>query len=165
MISNNNIIIIFLLLSKVLFQTYWRTAIRWSWSKNLLGQAVVWNTAAVWAWTVVPWHGHMERCLATDFIQVQALHWTYLILLVYKKLFFELSSCHETSDEILFGFELKNPTIYNIICWFAGTNDSSTKRLMFQVLSFFMISCKILCKNPFNLFSYFFIKLQKYWVP
>ena len=41
-----------------------------------------------------------------------------------------------------------------------GTNKSSSKRLMFQVLFFFMISCKILCKNPFNLFSYFFIKLQ-----
>jgi hypothetical protein len=24
-----------------------------------------------------------------------------------------------------------------LVCWFAGTNDSSTKRLMFQVLSFF----------------------------
>ena len=38
-----------------------------------------------------------------------------------------------------------------------GTNELSTKRLMFQVLFFFMISCK----NPFNLFSYFFITLQK----
>ena len=66
----------------------------------------------------------MERCLATDFIQVQALHWTYLILLVYKKIFFELSThvrhTHQTSDEILFG-ELKNPTIYNMIRWFAGS--------------------------------------------
>ena len=42
-----------------------------------------------------------------------------------------------------------------------GTNESSTKRLMFQVLFFFMISCKILCKNPFNLFSYFFYKITK----
>ena len=42
-----------------------------------------------------------------------------------------------------------------------GTNESSTKRLIFQVSFFFMISCKILCKNRFNLFSYFFIKLQK----
>ena len=42
-----------------------------------------------------------------------------------------------------------------------GTNESSTKRLMFQILLFFMISCKILCKNPFNLFSYLLIKLQK----
>ena len=32
---------------------------------------------------------------------------------------------------------------------------------MFQVLFFFMISCKILCKNPFNLFSYFFYKITK----
>ena len=46
-------------------------------------------------------------------------------------------------------------------CWVDGTNDSSTKGLMFQVLFFFMISCKILCKNPFNLFSYFFYKITK----
>ena len=40
-----------------------------------------------------------------------------------------------------------------------GINESWTKRcLMFQVLFFFMISCKILFKNPFNLFSYFFYK-------
>ena len=31
----------------------------------------------------------------------------------------------------------KNPTIFNIIRWVAETNDSSTKRLMFQVLLFF----------------------------
>ena len=37
---------------------------------------------------------------------------------------------------------------YNtLVCWFAGTNDSSTKLLTFQILFFFMISCKILCKN------------------
>ena len=29
-----------------------------------------------------------------------------------------------------------NPTIYNIISWFAGTNDLSTKCLMFQVFFF-----------------------------
>ena len=61
----------------------------------------------------------------------------------------------------------RNPSIYNIHNTLArlddGTNEMPTKHLMFQVLSFFMISCKILCKNPFNLFSYifFFIKLQK----
>ena len=33
-----------------------------------------------------------------------------------------------------------NPTIFNIICLVAGTNDSSTKRLMFQALFFFIIS-------------------------
>ena len=49
---------------------------------------------------------------------------------------------------------------YNtLVRWFARTNDSSNKRLMFQVLFFFMISCKILFKNPFNLFSYFFYKI------
>ena len=61
-----DIIIIFLLLSKALFQTYWRTAIRWGWSENLLGQVVVWNTAGVGARTAVPWHGNLERCLLTS---------------------------------------------------------------------------------------------------
>ena len=41
----------------------------------------------------------------------------------------------------------------SIICWVDGTIVSSTKRLMFQALFFFIISCKNLCKkNPFNLF-------------
>ena len=31
----------------------------------------------------------------------------------------------------------KNPTIFNIIRWVAGTNDSSIKRLMFQIFIFF----------------------------
>ena len=42
-----------------------------------------------------------------------------------------------------------------------GTNESSTKRLMFQILFFFMISCRILCKNTFNLFVHFFKKNTK----
>ena len=45
-----------------------------------------------------------------------------------------------------------NLQYYNTLgCWVDGTIVSSTKRLMFQVLFFFIISCKILCKNPFNL--------------
>ena len=47
------------------------------------------------------------------------------------------------------------------VCLDDGTNESSTKRLMFQVLFFFIKSCKILCKDPFNLFSYFFYKITK----
>ena len=48
-------------------------------------------------------------------------------------------------------------SIYNTILvhWFVGTNDSSTKRLMFQVSFFFIISCKTLWKNCLNF--YFFI--------
>ena len=34
--------------------------------------------------------------------------------------------------------------------WVDGTIVSSTKRLVFQVFFFFIISCKILFKNPFN---------------
>ena len=39
-IINNSNNIILLLLFKALFQIYWRTAIRWGWSENRLGQAV-----------------------------------------------------------------------------------------------------------------------------
>ena len=56
---------------------------------------------------------------------------------------------------------IKNPTIFNIIRWVAGTIVSLTKHLIFQVLFSFIISCKILCKNPFKLFFYFLITLQK----
>ena len=34
----------------------------------------------------------------------------------------------------------KNPSIYNIVCWADGTNDSSTKRLVFQVLFVYKIT-------------------------
>ena len=59
---------------------------------------------------------------------------------------------------------------YNtLVHWVAGMNDSLTKRLMFQVLYFFMISCRILCKNTFNLFIYFLKKYKnkskEFWVP
>ena len=50
---------------------------------------------------------------------------------------------------------------YNtLVRWADGTNDSSTKCLMFQVciIIFFIKSCKILGKNPS---IYFFMKLQK----
>ena len=51
---------------------------------------------------------------------------------------------------------------YNtLVCWADGTNDSWTKLLMFQVLFFFIKSCKILCKNPFNLFLLLFYKITK----
>ena len=57
-------------------------------------------------------------------------------------------------------YKYRVPIFYfeNIIRWVAGTIASSTKRLMFRVLFFFIISCKLLCKNPFNLFFYNFTK-------
>ena len=49
-------------------------------------------------------------------------------------------------------------------CLEDGTNESSTKRLMFQVLFLFLKSCKILCKNPFKFLIFFFsfIKLLRW---
>ena len=64
------------------------------------------------------------------------------------------SSFYVTSGTLSFKFLTQ---ALNIICWVAGTNDSSTKCLMFQVLFFFIIFCKILCKKKF----FFFMNLQK----
>ena len=63
-------------------------------------------------------------------------------------------------------------------CWVSGKIVLLTKRLMFQVLFFFIISSKILYKNPFNFFFFFFwkitvytsmylteVKNKKFWVP
>ena len=73
-----------------------------------------------------------------------------------------LSSAHFCKDmsslTIPSGDQKSGNLQYNTLgCWVNGTIVSLTKRLMFQVLFFFMISCKILCRNPFNLFSYFFL--------
>ena len=65
---------------------------------------------------------------------------------------------------ILFSLKNKNPSIYNIICWFAGPMGQTTRRQSvwcFKYYFFFIKSCKILCENPFNFFFNFFIKLQK----
>ena len=51
----------------------------------------------------------------------------------------------------------KVPTIFNIICWVVGTNDSWAKRLMFQVL----FSIHNFLQNRFNLFLLFFQKFTK----
>ena len=56
----------------------------------------------------------------------------------------------------------KNPTIFNIIRWVNGTNDSLTKRLMFQVLYFFFHNfLQNSLQKSFQFIFYFFITLQK----
>ena len=63
------------------------------------------------------------------------------------------------------GWPPSNPSIYNIcntlVRWADGENDSSTKHLMFQALFFFITSCKILCKKPFQLIFLFFKKITE----
>ena len=49
-----------------------------------------------------------------------------------------------------------NPTIYNIR-WFAWTNDSLTKRLIFQVLSFFHIFLQNSLQKLLQLLSFLYI--------
>ena len=76
------------------------------------------------------------------------------------------STFTETFFSILakLGMKKKSDNLqYNtLVRWADGTNDLPTKHLMFQVFSFFIISCKILCKNPFNLFfSIYFYNFTK----
>ena len=56
----------------------------------------------------------------------------------------------------------RNPSIYNIlqwVGWMMGQMNCRPRLWYSKYYFIFMISCKILCKNPFNLFSYFcFIK-------
>ena len=58
-----------------------------------------------------------------------------------------------------------NLTIFNIICWVGGTNDSSTKRLMFQVLLFFHNFLQNSFQKSFQFIFLFFIILQNSFVP
>ena len=60
------------------------------------------------------------------------------------------------------GNDATNSSIYNIIRWVAWTMGQMNRRPSVwcsKFYFFFMTSCKILCKNPFNSFSYFFYKI------
>ena len=49
-------------------------------------------------------------------------------------------------------------SIYNILYWVGWTNCQPRDD---PSIIFFMLSCKILCKNPFNLFFYTYKKYKK----
>ena len=53
-----------------------------------------------------------------------------------------------------------NLTIFNIICWVAGTNDSSSKCLMFQVLFFFHNFFQNSLQKSFQFIFYKFTKIK-----
>ena len=46
-------------------------------------------------------------------------------------------------------------------CWVTGMNDSWPSVWCSKYYFFFIISCKILCKNPFKLFIFIFYKITK----
>ena len=58
-------------------------------------------------------------------------------------------------------FQYINPTIFNIIRWVAGTNDSSTKSLMFQVLFFFYNFLQKSLQKSFQFIFLFFYNFSK----
>ena len=82
-------------------------------------------------------HGAKPITSELDFLKIRFVHWKCI------------------------DYKSNNLQYHTLGLWVAGTNDSSTKRLMFHVLSFFITSCENLCENRFNLFFYFLIILQK----
>ena len=60
--------------------------------------------------------------------------------------------CHSIITQHL-GIKSDNLQYNTLVRWVAGTNDSSTNCLMFQVLFFFIISCKILCNIKIKSFE------------
>ena len=57
---------------------------------------------------------------------------------------------------------IRNPSIYNIICWFAGPMGQTTRRPCFWCSKyfFFIESCKILCKTLSIYISYKITKIR-----
>ena len=65
---------------------------------------------------------------------------------------------------------LWNSSMYNIICWFAGLFVPANLRRSVRCSKYyfsFIISCKILCKNSFKLFFFYFliIKIKSFKCP
>ena len=56
-----------------------------------------------------------------------------------------------------------NQSIFNIIRWIDGPNDSLTKRLMFQVLFFFIISYKLRALKTLYFIFFVIKKLKINW--
>ena len=74
------------------------------------------------------------------------------IILFYFKMEFEKSSaemnCDQKSDNLHYDM---------LVCWFAGTNDSSTKLLMFQVLFFFHKILQNSLQKHFQFIYFYFL--------
>ena len=72
------------------------------------------------------------------------------------------------AKEVLADFMNKNPSIYKIKSLVAWTMGQMNRRPSFWCSKYyflFVISYKILFKNPFNLFFYFFIKIKSFECP
>ena len=92
--------------------------------------------------------------LVAQFEYIEYINFHEIVVVV--KEYFHLIWLRKTIGK----YEFINPSIYNIIRWVAWTMGQMNRQPSVwcsKYYLFFMISCKILCKNPFNLFSYFFI--------
>ena len=70
-------------------------------------------------------------------------------------------SDYKVSSHIKTNMPCLKSTIFNIIRWVAGTNDSSTKCLMFQVLFFFHNFLQNSLQKSFQFIFLFFYKFTK----
>ena len=86
--------------------------------------------------------------ITTTQIQISHQNWNYFFSYISHQMMILL-------DQIVSRAKSK------LVRWITGTNDSSTKCLMFQVSFFFTFSCKIHWKNNFNLL-FCFLWIYKY---
>ena len=74
------------------------------------------------------------------------------------------SSAYDKNCKVIETKYCINPTIFNIIRWVDGTNDSSTKHLMFQALFFFIISYRLRAlKTLYFYFCKFINFCKEFW--
>ena len=133
------------------------------------------NLSIIWISLVQRLHTslYLENCIKTlKLFLARKSHGTIQFIPLVLKIasFFRNVSFSVSPNVYNFGRENSiqywNPTIFNIIRWVAGSLGRWDDHLINQAsdvpsIFFFIISFKILRKNRFKSFSYFFIILQK----
>ena len=125
------------------------------------------NIALYSVWTEIFMQVHMYTCISNTYNFIQqyvCMALTKLEMNTTAVTFLGSKWMHISSLNLyaaMHVYKSVNLKYNTLVCWADGTNDSLTKRLMFQVLFFFTKSCKILCKNYFKLFLVFLHKFKK----
>ena len=110
---------------------------------------------------------HISKCQVHSeltrktWVQVTSFTKDFIVLKEHYQQFGWTGTFKMTTTKLTIAYQKSNNLQYNTLCrWVDGKIISLTKCLMFQVLFLFVISCKVLCKNPFNYFFYNFTKIK-----
>ena len=104
----------------------------------------------------------LQKTCSTQKLLIKSIRWSGICML---RIFGKRESLGISSVFFLFFFFTLswNPTIYNMICWFAGSLGQMTwwpSVWCSKYYFLFIISCKILFKIRFNLFLNRFTKIK-----